>query len=144
MNKLSDHFIVQEFVPPDVYARFGDGSSIFIDDRLIAFAEKLRRVLDKPIVINNWHNKGAYSNSGLRSFSCPEGALFSDHKFGKAIDIKVANMSGPEVADFLEKHWADYNFLITSIEKGTPSWTHVSTRFVYGLDKSQINWIPYK
>lgn len=144
MNKLSDHFIVQEFIPPEIYNRFGDASAMFIDERLVQFAEKLRRTLDKPCLINNWHSGGAFKNSGLRSFSCTEGAAFSDHKFGHAIDIKVANMSGPEVAEFLEKHWSDYNMLITSIEKGTPSWTHVSTRFVPGFDRSKINWIPFQ
>jgi len=140
--KISDHFTLEEYIPPEIFKLAGEKAVSFISERLILGNEKLRRTLGKSITINNWKSGGDFKNSGLRSWSCKEGAKFSDHKYGHATDLKVDGMHSFEVQKFLADHWLEYNMFFTAIEKGTDGWTHVSDRYIPGWDKSKPFWIP--
>ncbi len=46
---ISDNFRIEEFVHPDVHAKFGDNSLWFIDFKLVHIAQFLRDELKKSI-----------------------------------------------------------------------------------------------
>ena len=55
MGNISKNFKIQEFVPPAIYAQYGDRSQWFIDQKLVDIAEFIRTEFDLPVTINNWH-----------------------------------------------------------------------------------------
>lgn len=147
--QVSEHFILQEFVPKFIFDKWGEKSIQFIDFRIVLFAELLRQNMEQPIIINNWHKVGTYQESGLRAFTSKTGASMSQHKFGRAIDVKLLNNSG----NIIDKHsgailrthvfenYALYKHLITTTEADTGSWAHFDCRYT-GIDNILI--VPFQ
>lgn len=134
---VSANFVIQEFVYPELYKQYGDKSIWFIDDRIVTVAQYLRDWLDRPVTINNWHTGGQYKESGLRSFTTKTGAKNSQHKFGRAADLKVSGMDRMEVLEFIQKKEAVLMALgLTTVENPnfTRTWLHIDCRFT-GKDK---------
>ena len=139
---LSKNFILQEFVPPDVFAQFGDKAAWFIDPKVVAIAQWLRDHTGKSVTVNNWHTGGQYKESGLRSFLTRTGAAYSQHKFGRAADIKILGMGGAEMRKIVDDNSAALMELgLTTVELDTPTWLHVDCRYT-GL--TSIFKVPYK
>lgn len=129
--QVSGNFILEEFICPEIYAIWGELSLWFIDSRIIDIAQFLRTRLNKPCTINNWHSGGQYKESGLRSFNTTTGGKFSDHKFGRAIDLKIKDTSPAQVHQFIKDNLAALSLLgLTTLEnlEFTPTWSHLSTR----------------
>ena len=127
---LSDHFVIQEFVPPQVYNQFKDNSIWFINPQVIKIAEFIRQYFNKSVTINNWHKGGTYTESGFRMPDTTIGAKLSAHKRGSAIDIKMPGVDYEEVRKTIlanQKIFMDAG--ITTIEDGTDTWLHVDCRF---------------
>lgn len=95
--------------------------------------------MDKPIFINTWHQQGQYKESGYRTPNATTGAKYSQHRFGRAGDLKISGIDYEEFRDVIRKHWADFG--VTTIEENTPSWLHVDIRNT-GLDK--LLEVPYQ
>lgn len=132
---ISKNFSIQEFVPKETYAKWGDKSIMFIDPRLVDVAQALR---DKygPLVING----GQYNYSGYRPPTCSVGAKESQHRFGRAIDCKFKQMTVQEVyKDILdnENYWIKKGISTLENILKTPSWLHVDIRWT-GEDKIRI------
>jgi hypothetical protein len=125
--KLTDHFFLQEFVPPEIYSVYGVNSQWFIDRGLVLSVEQLRVDLAKPITINNWHTGGSYKNSGFRTPDVTVGGKLSQHRFGRAMDLKIHGMHPEEVRAYLRIYFEKYG--ITTIEKDTPTWVHIDKRY---------------
>ena len=93
--KVSNNFDIRELVPETIWDAYGERSVWFIDPRTIAFLQELRDIFEEiypkqvSIVINNWHMGGNRSKSGFRLPTETMGAKFSQHKFGRAVDIQV-------------------------------------------------------
>jgi len=136
MSKASKDFDIREFVPKNVYAIYGDNSLWFVDNRIIQFCQWLRDFIKKPVTINNWHLGGQYNESCFRIPETPTGAKLSQHRQGRAVDIKVDGFSPDQVRDVIRKNFdlLSVNYGISVIEKDTPTWTHVDCRFT-GLSK---------
>lgn len=145
MNRvqLTDNFYLDEFVDPSTYAARGKRSIELIDMRIVYACQYIRDHLGY-ITVNNWanyKNGKKYVESGLRSPFTKTGAKFSQHKYGRAADIKVAGKSPAEVHAFIKAH--EQFFIerqwITTMEEldDTPTWTHIDCRFT-GLDKLLI------
>lgn len=139
--QVTPNFYLDEFIDPSTYAARGDKSIVLMDHRIIIFAQWLRETLGKPITINNWATGGQYRESGLRVFNTTTGAKWSQHKFGRAIDIKCAGATPKQVLSVIKEY---ENYLIqrqicTTIENTsfTPTWLHCDCRFT-GLDKILI------
>lgn len=130
---LTEHFDLREFVPPEIHSIYGDNSIWFLDREMVGLAEQLRIDLNAPITINNWHTGGKYKNSGYRSPDCPEGKELSDHKRMIALDIKVRGMTAEQVRQHLRDNYFMYDDVLTTIEKDTPTWVHISKRWT-GLE----------
>lgn len=129
--QVSQNFILEEFICPEIYHSWGESSIWFLDDRIITIAQFMRTRLGVPCTINNWHNGGQYKESGLRYFGTTTGAKFGDHLFGRAIDAKFKDTSPAQVHQFIKDNWAALSLLgLTTIEnlEFTPTWTHLSTR----------------
>jgi hypothetical protein len=131
---LTKNFIIQEFVYPELFDKYGEKSQWFIDKRIVQACQFLRDKLDRPIKINDWHDGGHYHESGLRMFDTETGAKFSQHKFGAAADLKIGDLSGEEMRDVVKRYWADLKGLISTIEDDTNTWLHIDCRWTFDPD----------
>jgi hypothetical protein len=98
-------FKLYEMVCPEVYNKFGDMAWQFFDDKIVVNIDWVRRTLNKPITINNWHEGGSFDQRGLRciqckivSDACHQGQVYvSPHILGKAFDYDVEGITADEV-----------------------------------------------
>lgn len=102
--KISDSFFLDEFIDPVTYDRFGAKSQRYIDPNIIKAAQYLRSITGIPITINNWATGGAYKESGLRNFETSTGAKYSAHKFGRAADLKIGDLTSFDMWDLVKSH----------------------------------------
>jgi hypothetical protein len=140
--QVTKNFSVQELVPPDVYNARGDAAAQLIDLRIVLVAQWLREKTGQSIVINNWNSGGQYQESGLRNFDTATGAKWSQHKFGRALDLKVNGMEPEAVRQLIRDNWDTLKVIgLTTIEKDTPTWVHIDCRYT-GLDNLlEVNYI---
>jgi len=141
--KLAPDFVIQEFVPKTVYERFRDNSIWFLDPGIIQFCQWLRDYTQAPVVVNNWHLGGTHQESGLRESDTNTGSKWSQHKAGRAVDVKVQGVPPEAVREIIRLNFQNLNirFGISTIEKDTPTWCHVDTRYT-GLET--LFEVPYK
>ena len=127
--KVSENFYLDEFIHPTVYKKFGKKSRWFIDERLITLIQYIRDRTDKPITINTWYDGGRFKERGLRNPNTSTGAKYSQHKFGKALDFTVQDMTAEEVRELILGEWKGdlIELGLTAIEAGV-SWVHIDVR----------------
>lgn len=131
--KISADFDIREFVPEATWKRHGRKSIRFIDPKVIAIAQHLRDLTNAPVVINNWDNYSLvkYEFSGYRPPTTRIGAKESQHRFGRAIDVKVGGMKTRDVYNLVMAHSSEFLKLgLTTIEDVdfTPTWLHLDCR----------------
>jgi len=106
--------------------------------RIIMAVQYLREKTGLSITINNWATGGQYKESGLRRMDTTTGARWSQHKYGRALDLKVSGKSPKEVHAIIHEHskYLVDNQLLTTVENvnATPTWTHIDCRYT-GLDR---------
>ncbi|TSA35557.1 MAG: hypothetical protein D4R64_09285 [Porphyromonadaceae bacterium] len=140
--KVSKDFSIHEFVPPAIYEHFVDKSIWFIDPKIMQMAQFIRDRFGKPIMINNYLTGGSYQYSAFRDSACTIGATNSQHRHGRAIDFRIQGMSPIEIRVDIIKNFEQYRVSgLTTIEGGTPTWTHIDCRFT-NMDSLLI--VPYK
>jgi len=140
--QITKNFSVQEVVPPDVYAARGDAAAQLMDIRIVNVAQWIRDQTGKSITINNWKSGGQYKESGLRNFETSTGAKWSQHKFGRALDLKVEGLNPEDVRQFIRDNWNVLKKIgLSCIEKDTPSWVHIDCRYT-GLET--LLEVPYQ
>jgi hypothetical protein len=131
--KLTTNFYLKEFIDPETYKQYGERSIWFIDYKVVNIAQRLRERLGVILYINTWPG-GSFEYSGFRPPGCLVGASKSQHKFGRAIDIKTADNreSGAQmIRDEITTHYKTYKDLgLTTIEHEdfAPTWCHLDTR----------------
>jgi hypothetical protein len=120
---LPKYFKIQELVSPDVYAARGQLAWEMLDTNMLITLDQLHEHYG-VMTINNWLWGGSRHWSGLRTPECPEGAKYSQHRYGRAADILFKTVTAEQVRqDIISGKFP----LITSIETGT-SWLHFDTR----------------
>lgn len=120
------YFELHEFLPPSIYDQNKNLWFLF-DERILKTADRLRELYG-PLVINDWFWGGKYKESGLREFKTETGSKLSQHKFGRALDIKPIRFSASQLRDDILKNSNIKAFeYITCIEMDTP-WLHVDCR----------------
>lgn len=116
------HFLIQELVPKEVYAELGDRAWSLLDDRIVAAADIIRDHFGRPVTINNWADGGKFSNRGFRLAGGP-GAEFSQHRFGRGIDLDVQGLTAEEVRTAIRQNRGRFQG-ITRMELGV-NWVHI-------------------
>lgn len=123
------HFKIEELVPPELLKLYGEeGCWRLLDERICRSADQFGDQFG-PIVVNNWAAGGTYRESGLRDFRTATGAENSQHKFGRALDLKSKLYTPKQMADYLLSHLDRFPF-VTTIEDlaSTPTWLHIDCR----------------
>lgn len=124
-------FTVKEIICPEIYSKFGERSLMFMDNRILWTIDSIREHFASKgfvgITINNWSNNGIRKYSGLRPFDCSEGAKYSQHKFGRAIDFLVNGITPSDVRKHIIENQKNQVFqYITRMEDfDGMSWTHI-------------------
>lgn len=131
-SKEVEYFNTKEFVSREVYNQFGENSLWFVDPRIRKLANFIRTFFASSVTINNWQWNGSLDERGFRQPDSTEGAVFSQHRFGRAIDFNVKGKTPKQVYDIIlaNKEVFMQNGL-TCIEDVafTPTWTHVDIRY---------------
>lgn len=139
---MTKNFTTKELVPPDVYAARGEAAAQLMDIRIVNVAQWLRNKTGKSIIINSWASGGQYKESGLRNFETSTGAKWSQHKFGRALDLKVQGVEAEEVRQLIRNNWAELKEIgLTCIEKDTPTWVHIDCRWT---GSNLLMEVPYR
>lgn len=93
-----ENFKLYELVPKALYEAY-HGSDILwylFDDRIL-LAGDLISMKYGPCIANDWYWGGQYQWRGFRTADCPEGALLSQHKFGRAEDLIPQDVTAEEI-----------------------------------------------
>lgn len=131
MSKISTYFYIQEFVPEEIYTRFGEKSIWFVDKRIILLADFIRNRFKKPMTVNNWHNGGTFNYRGFRPRSYEIGGELSQHRFGRGIDFNIESITSEEIYNDIKSNNDIYlKAGATTIEdiSFTPTWNHIDNR----------------
>jgi hypothetical protein len=140
--KVSKNFTLAEFVPPAIYEKYVDKSLWFIDPKIVVIAQFIRNRFGRPVTINNYLAGGVYQYSAFRDHACSIGAENSQHRHGRAIDFRIQGMSPMEIrADIIQNFELYRPIGLTTIEGGTPTWTHIDCRYT---NTDSLLIVPYQ
>lgn len=139
------YFAAHEFLPPEIYQKWGDKGLMFMDVRILWTADAIRERFAEKCYINTYNlpnsvqrkiragttqRIGKRRDSGLRLFVYNKLSYLTAHKFGRAIDIIVDNISAAEVRQEIKSHPKDPAFrFITRVEKDRGSYNHLDCVF---------------
>lgn len=121
-------FSVQELVPPEVYDVRGEKSLELMDVNILEALDAIRDDHGR-ILVNNWHSGGDLKYRGFRPLSCPVGAAFSQHRYGRAIDFTPLDTPLETVYEAIKDGLYDQVTTLENIEvtsKG--NWIHMDCR----------------
>jgi len=141
---IPKNFSIQELVPKELYNVLNDGKGNLIlwglfDSRLLWTIDSLRMKWDTPIYINTWYGNlknvfiEEFNLSGFRMPDTKIGAKYSQHKYGRAADLKIPAMNIEHIIQDIKQNPDDdaYKYIICVEEKVkgvTPSWLHIDIR----------------
>jgi len=135
MDYIPKYFIIHELMSREDLAKLSQRVNweqiawqIF-DPRILQVADLIRKRYGK-MVCNTWHWGGVCHYRGWRSSECTVGTEYSQHRFGRAIDLIPVEVVVEEIRKDIKAgenfHW------ITCIEQNV-SWLHVDCRNYKGL-----------
>ena len=117
---------------PLTFIERGESAWELLDARAIVTLDQLR---DKfgPLTVNTWHTNESHPTRGFkyrgfRPWTCPEGAKFSQHKYGRAFDCSSRRVTAEEMRQYILEHHDDFPF-INCLELDV-DWLHFDTRNV--------------
>lgn len=132
-----EHFLVQELVDPLTYKLLGERSLICMDIRVLKLLDQMRDYFNKPMHVNDWHCGGQMKSRGFRCPSNPVGASFSQHRFGRAIDFTINEISSDNIREIILANQHIEPFAqITAMEQNI-TWVHFDVRMT-GLPDIQL------
>jgi hypothetical protein len=131
MSYEPKHFELYEVVPPILMSRPEAFLWHLFDDRILRAADLLRDRYGK-MVANTWRWGGTAQFRGFRPADCKVGAEFSQHKFGRALDLVPVDCTAEEVRQDIQADDQRLRGLITRIEKQV-HWLHIDCAN-YGID----------
>lgn len=131
------YFKIQELVCPHVYKKYGDKAWEFFNKEFLKDLDTIREVLEVPIVINNWHIKGSYKESGNRCQLCSIVAKkivnkelnMSMHNLYQAFDLKPKGLEIKKAVEMVMDNVHRFK-VIKRIENPdyTLTWLHIDTK----------------
>ncbi len=123
-----EHFKIYELVPPQVYKDRGQKAWELFDPKLLTAIDMLRETFGSATV-NDWKWGGNFKWSGLRTNQCRIGAKYSQHRFGRAADMKFKNITPAEIRKAIRSDLIGFKEMgVTCIENKTKTWLHVDVR----------------
>lgn len=120
------HFVIQELVPPQVYADRGEKAWELLDERALRTLDALRDEFGS-CTVNNWHIGGSRKWSGLRTASCGVGTEYSQHRFGRAFDCIFSDISAQAVRSIVLRTRKEMFPYISGMELNV-TWFHFDCR----------------
>lgn len=130
MLYIPKFFKIQELVPQHVYNERGDKAWELLDPLLLDSADAIRRMFG-PMTVNNWHVGGSREWSGLRTEHSPYGTMYSQHRFGRALDMIPHDVPVDVVRKYIVDNSNEFP-LITGIELDV-NWLHIDVRNSKGV-----------
>jgi len=132
--QLAKNFWLWEFLPKRSFNKWGEAGQWFIDDSLPEIMQDLRDVFG-ALHVNTWKEGGRRAASGWRPPWMKGYSLYSQHRFGKAVDFYSDKYDSQEIRDYIKKNF--YELGITAIEdfEGM-TWVHLDVRFT--LDPTKL------
>lgn len=133
----SQYFDVREFVHPKTWAELGESParcSWMIDPRLVRVCDLMREKLGVPVTVNNWHywkSGQKYISSGHRATWDRTGAKYSQHRLGRAADLKAKGFTPAQMLAAIHANLGEFiSAGLTTVEDiaHTPTWLHVDVR----------------
>jgi len=147
--EVSENFMLDEFLDPYTYLFDKDNGLDKMDFKVFQIAQKVRELHGQPLVINTWwgtykdlknrgysdidivksieDNRGLRKWSGLRTVRSDVGGKNSEHRKGKAIDLKG---NGLELYNIVKNNAEElYCVGLRRIEdkRITTTWLHCDT-----------------
>lgn len=119
------HFSLQELVDPATYEARGHKAWELLDPRMLQSLDALREQFG-PLNVNDWHRGGRFSLRGFRPMTATTGAVYSQHKFGRAIDCQSTRYTAETMRRHILAHPEQYPY-ITALERDV-SWLHFDVR----------------
>ena len=132
MSYRPKYFQLHEVVHPGAIQARGEKAWQLMDERILRGADWLRELFG-PCTINGKYNGKGFTESGLRDFNTPTGGTLSQHKFGRALDLKFHKVTCKEVYDYIIRNPGDARENgITTVEDiaFTGSWLHIDCRLL--------------
>lgn len=132
---IPKYFQLYELMPPELYtydmmvseAARERAFAQYFDEKLLITIDIIRgEIIKAPLICNTWFQDGNRSNCGLRSEGCTVGALKSQHKLGKAVDLICNKYTAEQMRQMIKEneHLLPYP---VRIEDGV-NWLHVDTK----------------
>jgi hypothetical protein len=132
MSYRPKYFALNEVVHPGAIQALGKRAWTLMDERILRGADWLRELFG-PCTINGKFGGKGFTESGLRDPFTKTGAPFSQHKFGRALDLKFHKVTCKEVYDYIIRNpgQARENG-ITTVEDiaFTGTWLHIDCRLL--------------
>ena len=122
------YFTLEELIDQKTFEQFGDNAWWFLDEKALETLVALRETFG-ALTVNNWHLGNNYQQSGFRHPQSKVGATLSQHKFGRAFDVKSKNYTPVQMQAFILANPERFPY-ITTMEnaKHTKTWLHFDTR----------------
>jgi hypothetical protein len=132
MSYRPKYFALNEVVHPGAIQALGERAWTLMDERILRGADWLRELFG-PCTINGKFGGKGFTESGLRDPFTKTGAKFSQHKFGRALDLKFHKVTCKEVYEYIIRNpgQARENG-ITCVEDiaFTGTWLHIDCRLL--------------
>ena len=127
--KVSKNFVIQEFVDSQTYNKFKNRSIWFIDNRIFNIVQYLRDTFGS-ITINDWTFGNHNEWRGLRTIDSVYYNKYSQHSFGRAVDMIFKEVSADTVRNYILENEDKFREMgVGGLEKNV-SWVHLDLRNV--------------
>lgn len=112
IRELKEYFDIRELVCSHTFNRFGERSWQFFDYQFLENLLILRRdVLQTPLICNDWHKKGNFSQRGFRCNICQlvkdatlkNRIYLTSHANGAGIDLVSSRMTAQQMRDKIKE-----------------------------------------
>jgi len=121
-------FKLPELVDPIIHQDLGERAWELLEPDALRMLDGLREKFGR-LVVNDWYAGGRFSESGLRRCDTTTGAKWSQHKYGRAFDVKPKDATPQEMFVYVLDHQHEFPLLACVENVGkTITWLHVDTR----------------
>lgn len=140
---LGTTFIIQEFVPPETYQKYGENAVWFINPKIVLFLDWIKQQCNgATVTVNDWYWGGDRKYSGYRPPDCDVGAPESTHRRGDGVDFLVEGYTPKEIRSLIKKNfiYLRAQFGLAGYEKDTKTWIHGDFRWTNSNDLLEISF----